>query len=279
MKNWRLVLCAAIFVFGCGGRVVAQEESETTAAGAAAVVREQSARDKFIAASRALPPPRVVPAFTLPAPRQTAGGNSARQQDPYTALTPKEKFNNGVRVAFLNPGPYIGSAFGAFFAQRGEPDRPFKSRGDNFVDGVSRFNRNFTRQATAQILGAGVYPIIFKQDPRYFRSTKRGVGRRILYAVSRSVITRGDSGRAQFNVSNVAGLLTSAALANAYERSTPDAFDAQGRVTRVNDRVGFGPTFTNFGQSLAIDAATNIVFDEFQLGSKLGRAIGKLFGR
>lgn len=276
-KNWRLVLCAAIFVFGYSGRGVAQEETESAAT--TAVVREQSAGDKFIAAGAALPPPRGASTFTPPTPRQTAGGNSARQQNPYTALTPKEKFNNGVRVAFLNPGPYIGSAFGAYFTQRGEPDRPFKSRDDNFVDGVSRFNRNFTRQATAQILGAGVYPIIFKQDPRYFRSTKRGFGRRLLYAATRSVITRGDSGRAQFNVSNVAGLLTSAALANAYERSTPDAFDAQGRVTSVNDRVGFGPTFSNFGQSLAIDAATNIVFDEFQLGSKLGRAIGKLFGR
>lgn len=57
----------------------------------------------------------------------------------------------------------------------------------------------------------------FHQDTRYVR---RGPGHRLWarvgYAISRSVITRTDSGAATFNASNVLGTAMSAALSNAY---------------------------------------------------------------
>jgi len=46
---------------------------------------------------------------------------------------------------------------------------------------------------------------LFRQDPRYFQSGKGGFWRRTGYAVSRIVITRGDSGNNQFNVSEILG--------------------------------------------------------------------------
>jgi hypothetical protein len=57
----------------------------------------------------------------------------------------------------------------------------------------------------------------FHEDTRYIRL---GPGHRIFarvgYAISRSVITRSDSGATTFNASNVAGTAMSAALSNAY---------------------------------------------------------------
>ena len=57
----------------------------------------------------------------------------------------------------------------------------------------------------------------FHEDPRYFR---RGEGfrmrSRITYAISRSVVTRTDDGRSEFNWSNVLGTALSASLSNAY---------------------------------------------------------------
>jgi hypothetical protein len=50
-----------------------------------------------------------------------------------------------------------------------------------------------------------VMPSLFRQDPRYFQSGKGGFWRRTGYAVSRILITRGDSGNNQFNFSEILG--------------------------------------------------------------------------
>jgi len=54
------------------------------------------------------------------------------------------------------------------------------------------------------MVGAAM-PALFRQDPRYFQSGKGGFWRRTVYAVSRVIITRGDSGNDQFNVSEILG--------------------------------------------------------------------------
>lgn len=54
------------------------------------------------------------------------------------------------------------------------------------------------------MVGAAI-PSLFRQDPRYFQSGKGGFWRRTGYAVSRIIITRGDSGNNQFNVSEILG--------------------------------------------------------------------------
>ena len=55
------------------------------------------------------------------------------------------------------------------------------------------------------------------EDTRYFRrGSEHRLLSRIAYAISRSLITRTDSGAATFNWSNVAGTAMSAGLSNAY---------------------------------------------------------------
>ena len=54
------------------------------------------------------------------------------------------------------------------------------------------------------MVGAAM-PALFRQDPRYFQSGKGGFWRRTYYAVSRIVVTRGDSGNNQFNASEILG--------------------------------------------------------------------------
>ncbi len=57
-----------------------------------------------------------------------------------------------------------------------------------------------------------VLPSIFHQDPRFFPSGQGSFVHRAGYAVSRIVITRGDSGRREFNVSEVLGSAMSSAI-------------------------------------------------------------------
>jgi hypothetical protein len=55
-----------------------------------------------------------------------------------------------------------------------------------------------------------------KQDPRYFRNPDLPIRSRILYSVSRVLITRSDDGGESFNVSRVLGGGASRAVADLY---------------------------------------------------------------
>ncbi|HVF55924.1 MAG TPA: hypothetical protein VM934_07215 [Pyrinomonadaceae bacterium] len=185
---------------------------------------------------------------------QTGGAGGQQPNTPYVPLTAGEKVKHGFRSAFLRPEGYIFSALSATITQLREEDQPQKTTGDEVADALSRFARNSATRSTKSILGSGVYPALFKQDPRYFPSGKKGFGPRALYAISRVFVTRGDNGESQPNVSRLAGTLSAAALANIWERSTPG-----------HDRIGVRPTFIRFGRSLAFDALQFVIFREFNI--------------
>ena len=157
-----------------------------------------------------------------------------------------------LRSSFLNPGAYITTGIGAAITQASEEDQPQKSTGDRFADGLSRFAISFGTRTTRTLLGSGVYPSLFKQDPRYRPSDKKKFGARTAHAISRVFVTDGDNGKSQPNYSRLAGNLSAAALANIWERDTP------GR-----DRTGTRPTLRRFGISVGVDAINFIIFQEF----------------
>ncbi|HEX7174055.1 MAG TPA: hypothetical protein VF240_02055 [Pyrinomonadaceae bacterium] len=186
------------------------------------------------------------------------GGAQQAQQQPqppaqtYTPLTPDGKMKRAFRRAFLSPEGYIRSAVAATLTEWGEDDLPHKTTEDRLADGLSRFAIKFSTRATRTLLGSGVYPVIFKQDPRYERSRSKNVGRRALHAASRVFVTRGDNGRLQPNYSRWAGSLSASALSNLWEQSTPG-----------HDRIGADATFRRFGTSFITDAWQTAVFGEF----------------
>lgn len=94
------------------------------------------------------------------------------------------------------------------------------------------------------VLGDAFFPVVLKQDPRYFREGSGSTGHRVGYALTRVFVTRGDSGNEQPNASAWLGALSGAAMSNAYY---PDP-----------DRTA-GKTFARAGESLAIDAGVNIL--------------------
>jgi hypothetical protein len=77
-----------------------------------------------------------------------------------------------------------------------------------------------------------VLPALMKQDPRYYRKGSGNVGSRIWYALSRVAITRSDSGKAEFNVSQLGGVAVSKAISNTY---IPSA-----ERTASQNAIGFG---------------------------------------
>ena len=105
----------------------------------------------------------------------------------------------------------------------------------------------------------GVFPTLLHQDPRYFRR-REGTGRsRLSYAIGRLFITRTDSGKTQFNYSEVVGGATFLAISNAYY---PD-----GRS--VGNNMG------RYAVQLSFDAASNVLKEFWpDLKRKLPRRLG-----
>ena len=156
-------------------------------------------------------------------------------------LTASQKFQATARTVF-DPVNFVwwGLLSGIGQAQNSEPGyhqgwRGYEKRyASTMADGAIE---NFSTQA--------VLPALFHQDPRYFQSGQGGFWRRTGYAVSRILVTRSDSGHAQFNYSEILGS-GSAASISTY------AYHPQGDRYLAN--VG-----SVWGTQVAYDALTDVI--------------------
>ena len=89
-----------------------------------------------------------------------------------------------------------------------------------------------------------VVPAVTHEDPRYYTLGHGGFFKRTGYALSRAVVTRSDSGKEVFNVSEVLGSGASAGLSSLYYPSRERSL---------------GNTGTEWGLDVAIDSAAFVV--------------------
>lgn len=75
-----------------------------------------------------------------------------------------------------------------------------------------RYATNLADGTIEGYMTSAVLPSVLKQDPRYYVLGKGGFWHRTEYALSRLIITRSDSGTAQFNASEVFGSASAAAI-------------------------------------------------------------------
>lgn len=98
------------------------------------------------------------------------------------------------------------------------------------------------------MIGNGILPAIFHQDPRYFRLGHGTTQHRLLYAVATTFMCRHDnSKRWEPNYSNVGGNIIAGAISNVY-------YPAQ--------QSGWGQTIES-GMIVTIEGTAGGVFDEF----------------
>jgi len=134
-------------------------------------------------------------------------------------LTGREKFRYFFTRSFLSPTAYGRAITAGAFGEWIDDDHHHHSKpGDFAADSLTRAARSFAFGTSANFFEKFAYASIFKQDPRYHKSEKTGAGTRIAYAVSRLFVTRSDQGARQFNISYIAGGLTTAGLSNVWER-------------------------------------------------------------
>ena len=116
------------------------------------------------------------------------------------------------------------------------------------IKGYGRYYwRTFTDGVSGTFFTEAIVPAITHEDPRYYTLGQGGFFRRIGYAISRTFVTKTDSGGSSFNWSEVAGNGLEAGLSNLY-------YPPQER--------GPSQTALNWGTQME-SAVLNHVFQEF----------------
>jgi hypothetical protein len=106
------------------------------------------------------------------------------------------------------------------------------------ADGFAkRFASSYGTGSIDTLLGSAVLPSLFKQDPRYFYKGEGSLQRRAAYAMSMSVLCKGDNGHWQYNYSGLLGGLAAGGISNLYY---PPANRNGLNVTLENTAIGIG---------------------------------------
>jgi hypothetical protein len=159
------------------------------------------------------------------------------------ALTSGQKFNLMIR-AYAGPFPYLAAGFQAGLSQA---FNSFEGYGQGASGYGNRFGSALADGFDSAFFSNYFYPVIFKQDPRYFRLGEGSKKRRILYAMEQEFITKKDSDRKPtFSYSNVLGALTAGGISNAYY---------------PQEERGFGLTMSRSAVSFAWGAVGNLVLE------------------
>lgn len=123
-------------------------------------------------------------------------------------LTSGQKFKVVTRSSFdFVVYPWYGFLAGISQAENSDPE--YKRGAIGYAKG---YGSAFADGTIESYFTCAIAPSLLHQDPRFYQMGKGGAWRRTGYAVSRIVLTRGDSGDRQFNFSEVVGSAISSAI-------------------------------------------------------------------
>jgi len=131
--------------------------------------------------------------------------------DPYTPLTRSEKWKHFLRRTYAS-ATFVGGAEDAVYTKA--------TGGFMYCCGVGSWGQQYGASLAdteaRSVFGDFLFPVLLKQDPRYFPKRGGRVLGRVWYAATRVLVTRGDNGKNTFNFSEILGVAFARALSNAY---------------------------------------------------------------
>lgn len=153
---------------------------------------------------------------------------------PYTPLSSRQKFRHFTNSTF-DRFTLVTAAIDAGINQASNTPAGYGQGGEGYA---KRYGAAIGDKAVSDFLGKFLFPVAFRQDPRYFQLSEGGGGRRTGYALSRVFVSRGDSGRSQFNASQVLAAFSSAAISNVWY--PPRDRDTETTIARAGTRLAVG---------------------------------------
>ena len=148
----------------------------------------------------------------------------------------KEKFKTGALDSF----DYSSFIFVGIQAGISQGSNAYPA----FRQGAAGYGRyywhTFADQTDENLWVEGILPVVLHQDSRYYTLGHGGFIKRGFYAVSRTVITRTDSGKETVNASEILGAGTSAGISSAYYPTQYRTWTKIGQRWLTNVLLDFG---------------------------------------
>jgi hypothetical protein len=183
-------------------------------------------------------------------------------------LTAKQKFAVVARSSF-DP---IQFAWYGTLATLSQAEDSEPGYGQGWAAYGKRYGTSFADGTIENFMVGAVFPSMLHQDPRFYELGQGSFFHRTNYAVSRIFITRSDSGKKEFNFSEIVGSATAAAIStNAYHPRS-HLFTTPTGVRYVDTDRTLPNTASVWASLVGYDTLT-IVIKEFwpDVHRKLGR--------
>ncbi len=149
----------------------------------------------------------------------------------YEPLTSAEKFKIATQDSFDRGTVVLAALFAG--------DNQLTNANRDFGQGALGYGRYFGAAYGDFLIGdymtEGVFPALLHQDPRYFRKGTGSGWSRLEYAAGQIFLTHGDSGKTEFNYSEVLGNSAAVAISNAYYADNRTASNA---VSKLSIQLG-----------------------------------------
>jgi hypothetical protein len=156
------------------------------------------------------------------------------------ALDASEKFHLFTQDT-IEPVTFVGAAFDSSLAHAENNDPSF---GQGTAGYAKRYGAALADSVSTGFFHTYLFPVVFRQDPRYYRKLEGSAPGRLGHALSHVVVAESDSGRKTFNFSEWLGTTSSVVLSNTYHPG--------------NSR-GVGPAAQRIGVSIAWDAGFDVL--------------------
>ncbi len=152
-------------------------------------------------------------------------------------MNPKQKFELAWKQV-IDPTSFV---IAGIIAGGRQANNSFPGYGQGAAGYARRFGAAYGDFFIGTYIGSAILPSILKQDPRYFYKGTGTTKSRILYAISRSVMTKGDNGHWQPDYSGILGSLASGGISNLYyPEGSRDGFDTTVKNTLIGIATSAG---------------------------------------
>ena len=174
-------------------------------------------------------------------------------------LSAKDKF----KVVALGTFDYVQYPWWGLVSAISQADNSEPAYGQGWLGYAKRYGTTAADSSIENFMVGAVFPSILHQDPRFYYLEQGGTVRRTGYAISRIFVSRSDSGKAEFNFSEIFGSATAAAIST-YSYHPKSTYLST--PTNPHLFVGSDRTLTNtvsvWGTQVALDTIT-LVIKEF----------------
>jgi hypothetical protein len=137
-------------------------------------------------------------------------GTTSRHNAP--PLTTAQKFH---LFAKGTVDPFNWAAVG-IQAGVSQAENEFPGYGQGAAGFGKRYGAAMADSTSSGFFANFFYPVLLKQDPRYFRLGEGSIQRRILYSLAQEFVCHTDRGTRQVNLSNIFGAFTAGGVSNLY---------------------------------------------------------------